>query len=179
VHAHPSIDALLRHPPFDILPQDLGPELDARIARSTVAANALLFEKGQPLAGVYVIETGATQSEGADGAVVSRRGPGDMVGQKGVLSDGRARVTTRAIDDTTVFIIPPEMFRNLVRHHPSFGAWFERGTSSDDGPYATGLTALKVADLMSASPVTCPPGTTVTQAARTMRDLSINSVLVT
>ncbi|MAY45882.1 MAG: histidine kinase [Rhodobacteraceae bacterium] len=179
MHATPAIDALLRHPPFDMLPQELGPDLDARILRATLAAGELLFEKGQPLAGVYVIETGATQSEGADGTVVSRRGPGDMLGQKGTLSDGRARVTTRAAEDTTVFIIPPETFRNLVRHHPTFGAWFERGTVTEGGSYATGLTALQVADLMSSTPITCPPDTTVTQAARMMRDLSINSVLVT
>ncbi|QEW18352.1 Arabinose 5-phosphate isomerase KdsD [Marinibacterium anthonyi] len=179
MHATPAIDALLRHPPFDMLPQELGPDLDARILRATLAAGELLFEKGQPLAGVYVIETGATQSEGADGTVVSRRGPGDMLGQKGTLSDGRARVTTRAAEDTTVFIIPPETFRNLVRHHPTFGAWFERGTVTEGGSYATGLTALQVADLMSSTPITCPPDTTVTQAARMMRDMSINSVLVT
>lgn len=180
VHATPSIDALLRHPPFDMLPQDLGPELDAKVGRRTIDAGALLFEKGQPLAGVYVIETGITQSEGADGTVVSRRGPGDMLGQKGTLSDGLARVTTRAVEDTTVFIIPPDTFRNLVRHHPTFGAWFERGpVSTEGGPYATDLTALRVADLMSSSPVTCHPDETVTGAARTMRDLGINSVLVT
>ena len=179
MHAHPAIDALLRHPPFDMLPPELAPELDARVTRSTIAPGALLFEKGQPIAGVYVIESGATQSEGADGAVVSRRGPGDMLGQKSTLSDGRARVTTRAVEETVVFIIPPEVFRNLVRHHPTFGAWFERGTTSGDGAYAVGLTALQVADLMSSTPVTCLPGTRVTEAARMMRDLRINSVLVT
>ena len=179
MHATQSIDALLRHPPFDMLPQDLGPELDAKITRSIVPAGGLLFEKGQPLAGVYVIETGATQSEGAGGAIVSRRGPGDMLGQKGTLSDGLARVTTRATEDTGVFIIPPDLFRNLVRHHPTFGAWFERGNTNDGGAYATGLTALKVADLMSATPVTCLPIATVTEAARLMRDRRINSVLVT
>nr|WP_233152065.1 DUF294 nucleotidyltransferase-like domain-containing protein [Marinibacterium profundimaris] len=178
MQAQPDIQSLLRHPPFDMLPPELAPELDARVTRSTIAPGNLLFEKGQPIAGVYVIESGATQSEGADGAVVSRRGPGDMLGQKSTLSDGRARVTTRAVEETVVFIIPPEVFRNLVRHHPTFGAWFERGTTSGDGAYAVGLTALQVADLMSSTPVTCPPGATVTEAARMMRDLRINSVLV-
>ncbi|WP_428928800.1 DUF294 nucleotidyltransferase-like domain-containing protein [Marinibacterium sp. SX1] len=162
-----------------MLPQDLGPDLETRVSRRRLAGGELLYEKGQPLAGVMVIETGATQSEAAGGTVVSRRGPGDMLGQRGILSDGRARVTTRAIEPTTVFVIPPDIFRNLVRHHPSFGAWFERGTTGDDGPYATGLTALKVADLMSATPVTCLPMATVTEAARLMRDRRINSVLVT
>ncbi|MEM8729368.1 MAG: DUF294 nucleotidyltransferase-like domain-containing protein [Pseudomonadota bacterium] len=177
---HLTIDAFLRHPPFDALPPDMAAELDGQILRRQFAAGEILFEQGAPLDGVYVIETGATQSEGVDGQVVSRRASGDLLGERGTLGDGRARVTARATEDTEVFVIPPALFRTLVEQHTPVGAWFDRGgTPGGDGAYATGLTALRVVDLMHPGPITCTPETPVTQAARLMRDHHITSVLVT
>ena len=59
--------------------------------------------------------------------------------------------------------------------------WFARARPTDpgdSGPYATGLTALQVSDLMAKHPVTCGPEATITDVAKLMRDRVISSVVV-
>ncbi|MHA3980428.1 DUF294 nucleotidyltransferase-like domain-containing protein [Halovulum sp. GXIMD14794] len=175
----PSIaEGLMRHAPFDQLPDEARTRLAGSVESVTCAAGEVLFDKGGELEGLYVIESGIVHSEAAGGEVVSRRGPGDILGERGLLRDGKAQLTARVIEPARLWLVPAASFRELVRTVPVFSEWFGRPKAEDSGPYATGLTALRVEDLMATEPVSCSPDASITKVARIMRDRGINSVLV-
>ena len=175
-------ESLLRHAPFDLLPPEVEADLSRDIRRVTLEMGEILFAEGKPLDGLYVLEEGAIDIEGAGSDLVSRRRPGDVMGERGLLRDGNAMLTARAVEPSTLILLSRDLFHKLVDEYPAFADWFVRSApkppGSDDGPYSTGLTALQVSELMTPSPITCPMGHTITQVARMMRDNRISSVVV-
>ncbi len=173
----------MRFPPFDLLPEAQRAALEGTLDQAAVDPGELIVEEGAPLAGLYVIEAGTVELRTRNDHVVSYRGPGDVMGERGLLQDGRATLTVRATESTRLILIPAERFLALIDQVPEIAAWFGRalpaGPDSDEGRHAAGLTALRVADLMVRHPVTCGDDTTVTDVARMMRDRAISSVLVT
>ena len=175
------IDSLTRHAPFSGLPHALRSALAPKLARVVLEQGAVLFEKGAPLAGLYVVETGGLDIETGHADLVSHRGPGDIMGERGLLRDGNALLTARASEPSDLIVIPRESFLDLMEQSDEIARWFARArptAQGDDGPYATGLTALQVSDLMTATPITCGPEATIQDVARLMRDNVISSVVV-
>ncbi|MDA3858471.1 MAG: DUF294 nucleotidyltransferase-like domain-containing protein [Roseovarius sp.] len=176
------LEALTRHAPFAALSAALRAELGPHLALLEIATGEVLFQKGGPLAGLYVVESGALDIETGQADLVSRRGVGDIMGERGLLRDGNAMLTARAVEPSRLVVIPKDHFLNLMEHSPAIAEWFERArpseTPGDEGPYATGLTALQVSDMMAQTPITCAPEATITDVARLMRDHVISSVVV-
>lgn len=175
------IRVLRRHAPFDTLPAALSAALAPDLRRIEIAAGEVLFAKGAPLAGIYVIEAGALDIETGQADLVSRRGQGDILGERGIFRDGNAQLTARAAKPSRIIVIPKERFLDLMEQSEQIARWFARARPAepgDEGPYATGLTALQVSDLMAQRPITCTPEATITDVARLMRDHVISSVVV-
>ncbi|MFU8776632.1 MAG: DUF294 nucleotidyltransferase-like domain-containing protein [Roseovarius sp.] len=175
------IDSLTCHAPFSGLPHALRSALAPKLARMVLEPGAVLFEKGAPLAGLYVVESGGLDIETGHADLVSHRGPGDIMGERGLLRDGNALLTARAAKRSELIVIPKEAFLDLMEQSDEIARWFARArpaAQGDDGPYATGLTALQVSDLMTATPITCGPDASVRDVARLMRDNMISSVVV-
>lgn len=175
------IESLCRHAPFG----DLSPELRAHIApdlrRVELAADATLLHRGDPLDGLYVIESGAVDMQAGSDEPVAHRGPGEIMGERGLLRDGTAQLDVRATEEARLILIPKAHFDTLMARCDTVARWFARARPTDPGeagPYATGLTALRVADLMSQHPVTCAPGATISDVARLMRARGVSSVVV-
>jgi len=176
------LDRLKKIPPFDLLPEDIGRGLAAEISRIEAARGDVLFREGETLNGLYVVENGTFDIESSQADLVSQRGPGDIMGERGLLRDGNAMLTARVTAPAELLLIPSHRFHDLVHKVPDFAAWFDRSgpqkNAEPDSPYATGLTALHVGDLMSTTPVTCKADNTATDVARLMREHTISSVLV-
>ena len=176
------IDALCAHAPFDALTDEARGWLAPELSLSELDAGTTLFTKGAPLPAVYVICAGAFDLRTASDDLVSQRGPGDVMGARGTLRDGSAQLTARVSEDgTRVVLIPPQRFVELMERSDAVARWFARARPADPndtGPYATGLTALQVSDLMARHPVTCTRDATITEVARLMRDHVISSVVV-
>ncbi len=175
-------DRFVQIAPFDLLSEAEAAELAGALKQVSVAAGDVIFEEGAPLAGLYIIETGSVEITTAGDDVVSHRGPGDIMGERGLLREGHAMLTARAIEPANLMLLDGARFLDLVDRVPDIRRWFARAIPSkpggSDGPYAAGLTALEVGALMARKPVTCARDTTVTEVARMMRDREISSVLV-
>ena len=173
---------LTRNAPFDMLPEDKRRALAEKARRITAPKGSVLFEEGAPIEGLYLVESGTLDIESGNADLISQRGPGDIMGERGLLRDGRAMLTARVTQDSQLILIPARVFLALLEDSDAVSEWFGRsaptGGERDEGPYATGLTALQVSDLMATTPVTCPESNTVTDVARVMRDKKISSVLV-
>ena len=140
-----------------------------------------VFDVGQKLEGLFVVERGRVDIRGVDDAVVSLLGEGDVFGGRGLMRDGLAVTRAVAVEPLDLLVLPRASFDRLVRENAAFARCFERppqafrrGTATDGD-----LTTLRIGDIMTRDPVAVRPDTTVAQAARRLRDEDISCVLVT
>ena len=177
------LDSLIRHAPFDLLPAETHPLLSEHTRRLHIDAGQVVFQEGKALAGLYLLENGAIDIEATGSDLVSRRSPGDVMGERGLLRDGNAMLTARTVEPSDLLLIPKDIFLQLMDDVPAFADWFARAAPTlpaqqREDQTIGGLTALRVRDLMSSTPILCPPETVVSEVARLMRDHGISSVVV-
>ncbi len=175
------LESLTQYAPFDLLPEESRPPLARDVRRIDVGEGQVLFHESDPLDGLYIVESGALDIESSNSDLVSQRGPGDIMGERGLLRDGRAMLTARVTQPGSLLVVPADRFHELIETVPAFADWFGRSTPArptEEGPYATGLTALQVSDLMSRQAVTCARDSTVRDVACLMREHGISSVMV-
>lgn len=175
-------DRLTRVAPFDRIPEDARADLSSDLQLKQVEAGGTVFAEGAILPGLFVIESGAVEVVSTDGDVISHRGAGEFMGERGILRGGKAILSARATQPTELLVLSTGRFQDLIDDVPEIGRWFERAgpvrAKPDDGPYATGLMSVQVADIMARTPVSCSADSRIVDVARTMRDRSISSVLV-
>ncbi len=175
------IEILCRHAPFDDLSEGLRTQIAPDLRRIEIGADEMLVRKGDPLDGLYMIESGAFDMQAGAHDLVAHRGPGEIMGERGLLRDGTAQLDVRATEAARLILIPKMHFDTLMERCDTVAQWFARARPTDPGdtgPYATGLTALQVSDLMSTTPITCTAEATIADVARLMRDHGISSVVV-
>ena len=177
----PLLDRLTKVPPFNHLPVMEHPELAQLIEEVHIEAGETLFTQGADLPGIYVIEAGSIDIF-SDDNVISHRGPGDLMGERGLLRDGRAMLTAKSVEPADLLLVPAQSFFDLTATVPEIGAWFGRAKPSSpddsDGADAVGLMAIQVSDIMTQTLFSCEERATVRDVARIMRDRVISSVLV-
>ncbi|MFO7759130.1 MAG: DUF294 nucleotidyltransferase-like domain-containing protein [Roseovarius sp.] len=175
------IKILCRHAPFDDLSGDLRARIAPDLRRIEMGADEILLRKGDPLDGLYLIESGEFDMQAGAHDLVAHRGPGEIMGERGLLRDGTAQLDVRSTEAARLILIPKEHFDMLIERCETVASWFARAKPTDPGetgPFATGLTALQVSDLMAKEPITCTPEATISDVARLMRNHGISSVVV-
>jgi len=144
----------------------------------TVPATMPVFRVGEMLEGLYVIVSGNVQIVDANvpAETLALLGPRNTFGERGLLADGIARVSAIAITDVTLLMLPAARFGALVAADDALRAFFAR--SRPRRRTATSLAETRVEALMSTTPLTVSPQTTIRDAARLLREKRISSVLV-
>ena len=163
-------------PPWDGLAPDELARLAADFRPRSLAAGERVLAPGEPIEGLHVIRRGRVRVSDEAGAPLSTLGPRDAFGERGLMRDGIAPTEATAAEETEVLTLPAERFRALVEADPAVAAFFARARPRPARPPS--LAEIRVEALMSPAPATCPPGTTVAEAARIMRDRRISSLLV-
>ncbi len=165
---------LQRVHPYDSLPLDELARVAISFRRRDFPAGSEIYAVGEPLDGLYLIHSGAVEVIDRNGATVSTLGPSNSFGERGLMRDGLAMTSARATEDSVLLKLPVNEFRRLIAEHAAFERFFHRGRGSENRP--SDLATLKVADLMARDPVTCPPDTSIRDAAVTMRKHRISSL---
>ena len=163
--------------PYDSLSSEALADLAAQARALTVGAETGIYTAGDVLDGLYVIRAGRIEVRDPSGDLVSVLGPRNSFGERGLLRDGRAVTTARATEPSDLIVIPATDIRDLIDRQPAFRRFFDRAHHAA-GKRAD-LATTRVDTLMTRAPATCPPGTTVTMAARILRDRHISSLCVT
>lgn len=163
--------------PYDSLPRDELARVAGFFSRRRFAAGQKIYRFGDRLAGLYLIESGHVAVSDRHGDSVSQLGPRNSFGERGLLRDGIAVTSAQAVDDAVILMLPRDEVLHLIQTHRAVSRFFDRGrVSLDRTPH---VATLKVGDLLSRQPVSCPPDTPVIEAARRMRQTGISSIGIT
>ena len=172
-------DFLIRQGPYNALPPQRLTDVVGQLQTLRVAAGSRVFTQGAPLDGLYIIRAGTISISDAAGVELSRLGPGNSFGERGLLRDGRAAVTATAADPVRLYRLPAALFHDLMSGEEAFRRFFDRTPPARPQTKTGELTTTPVADLMAVDPITCEPGISIREAAGIMRDRRISSLCVT
>ncbi|AUH34146.1 DUF294 nucleotidyltransferase-like domain-containing protein [Paracoccus tegillarcae] len=163
--------------PYDSLPQDELARVANSFSRREIPSGTVVYQYGDPLAGVWLIESGRVAVSDRNGDSVSELGPRNSFGERGLLRDGVAVTTARIIEDAVLWMLPREALLELIAQNRAVARFFDRGRT----PQTRGaqIATLKVADLLTRKPLVCGPDTPVRRAAEMMRDAGVSSIGVT
>ncbi len=150
--------------------------VSAVIEPHSIAAGAAIYHAGEPLQGLYIIRSGEVEVTDADGAPLSSLGPRNVFGERGLMRDGTALTNARAVTATDVLVLPAVYFRAMIDDDAALRDFFAR--SRPPRALQRSLTQTPVADLMSRTPKSVSPDTTLAEAAMMMRDARISSLMV-
>ncbi len=167
--------------PFDTLGPATRTALAERSRTLPLAPGETAYRIGEQVPGLFAIAEGAIEVTAETGDVVSRLGPGQVFGERGILTGGTAPYTAAAREPARLHLVPAEDFLGLVGTEPQFARFFGR-EPAPERPEAARSTAdlgmLRISEIMSAGPISVAPGDTVAEAATVMRDRHISCVLV-
>ena len=122
--------------------------------RLNLAVEAILFREGEPSDGAYLIESGQVGvSRIFDGAEVTLTsfGPGEIVGEMGLVSEKVRGTTMRALEPTTVLHLQRDRLLETLQH---------------EGPAAAALLRLLLEQLRQGNKRVRPRASTVTACLR-------------
>ena len=100
--------------PYDSLPRDELARVATSFSRRDIPAGTPVYAFGEPLAGLFLIETGGVEITDRNGGLVSLLGPRNSFGERGLLRDGLAVTSAKASEDTTVLILPGTELSRLI-----------------------------------------------------------------
>lgn len=177
-------DFLRRYPPFDALPDEALALAAASIEVSYFKAGSAILTFGQPVDAWYVVRSGAVEVYRRNGELYNRLSAGGYFGQFGLLRENQVRFPASALEDTLVWLIPAPVFQQLFACYEAFADVVEvedrtrlRHTvarSEDANPLLTS----RIDALISREPVTIDASGTVREAAITMSEHGVSSLLV-
>ena len=172
------------HPPFDTLPPEALDALAQRVEVTYRKAGERILEHGEEIEDLYVVRSGAVETYRQTGELYNRLAEGGLFGEMGLLLNGRARFEVRAIEDTLLYCIPAEVFRDYCARFPDFSEYFatDRSTilrqavSSQAG--SNDLVSARVTQLIGREPVMLPTTASIREAAVLMTEQGVSSLLI-
>ncbi|WP_227271714.1 DUF294 nucleotidyltransferase-like domain-containing protein [Roseobacter weihaiensis] len=172
---------LSRQHPYDELPVAVLNDIVARVDKISVAEGDTIYDLGAPLKGLYIVQSGLVSVRDKTDTQVSLLERGNSFGERGLLADGMAATKARAVKDTLLICLPADLFRTLREEQSPFQRFFARSGAQPEptGPQQTSLAQVTVDALMVPDPFTCPPETTILDAAREMTARRISCLCVT
>lgn len=193
-------DFMKGHPPFNLLPATDLYQVATRVVVQYAAEGETIFTQGQPLlAYFYLVREGSVDliREGQDkDQLIDRCGEGEVFGIRALLAEEHYALSCRASEELLLYAIPTAVFepfwQNNARVAYYLATCFAAGVRSRKGsslqgrlfisqPYNQGgdNQLLEVQQLpFKHDPLTCPPTTSIKQAAEWMGARKVGSIIV-
>jgi CRP-like cAMP-binding protein len=84
-------------------------------------AGSVVFERGSPPDGLYIVVSGKLRVIDKNGEEVAHMGPGEFFGELSLLLDTFHRHDVRAEEDSELMVLPKECLDELSAEHPELG----------------------------------------------------------
>lgn len=166
--------------PYDALSAEVLEPLVLKLDARKVLTGESVYELGQTLPGIFIVYEGEVEVADENGSIVSHLGLRNTFGERGLLREGKAVTSARAVNDCTVLILPADQFHELLKTQDPFRRFFDRSRPDRQSKQdRQDLATTQVETLMAANPITCTPSATVQDAAILMRDKRVSSLCVT
>ncbi len=162
--------------PYDALSEEALTALLPRFESRLYFAGDEIYSLGCELEGLYLIHEGQVEIRDENDVPVSLLGRRNSFGERGLLRDGQSVTSARAIEDCLLVILPRDAFHALLDQEDAARKFFDRTRSAK--PQKADLATSRVETLMAPAPLTCPPQTTVKEAAQIMHSRHISSVCI-
>jgi CBS domain-containing protein len=172
-----ALSFLIHLHPYDALPEAALRELIGSTRWIDVPKGQPVYTLGERLEGLYIITGGRISVRDASGAEISQLQRENSFGERGLLRDGTAATSARALEDSRLICLPAALFHELRRKHEPFARFFDRNRP-EPARQRFDLARVRVETLMVADPVTCAPDLALRDAARMMRDKRISCLCV-
>jgi len=178
------LEFIHRLPPFSTLGSEALKQLGAGLEVSYQRQDTRILQRGgSPSRMLYIIRKGTVRLE-RDGDVLQMLEEGECFGFPSLIGRTAPHVDVVAAEDTLLYQIPGEVFDRLMEHR-EFAEFFlvdlserlRRAAEMRQFPVGRELST-PVGQLRPAAPVRVPPTITAGEAARTMRDKRISSLLI-
>jgi len=180
-------DFLAQHAPFDVLPPGVLDKVPRQCTLRYARRGAVVLDVGERGAGLYLVRSGAVDVVDEAGGLVERVGTGGAFGMSSLLEGRPTRYRCTATEDTLLLVLAPELFEKLAHEHTGFASFYA-ATHHDRlskaignlQQAASGSTVLgtPVQDLVTLAPVATGPGATIEEAAASMSQGGVSSILV-
>ncbi len=176
-----ALSFLAQQHPYDVLPAGLLQELAGQVEKMSVSEGDQIYYLGEPLEGLYLVQNGQVSVTDDRGSEVSILERGNSFGERGLLFDGTAATSAKALRDTTLICLPAELFHKLRNEQPAFRRFFARRGPQAPAtiPQQTTLAQVAVEALMVRNPITCGKDMTIREAAEEMTTKRISCLCVT
>ncbi|ASP33838.1 DUF294 nucleotidyltransferase-like domain-containing protein [Labrenzia sp. VG12] len=163
--------------PYDALPETDQEVLSGQIEPWRLVAGTVVYDLGDMLRGLFLIHEGGVEVRDENGEILSQLSQRNSFGERGLMLDGIAVTSARTTEDTTLLVLPPDVFQGLIRSQSAVARFFDRARKNQARGNELAMT--RAATLMSSAPLTCRPDDTVQFAASVMRDNHVSSLCVT
>ena len=174
--------------PFDLLSPACRAELIGELLVEYFEPDERILEYGSTgVSHLYLVESGSVRLvDTVRHRLADLCGEGDTFGAVALLTDDPLPYEAVTAEPTVCALLPAEPFRSLCQAEPRFADFFAESLKPKaravevtfDAADARLLVATRVAALVRRKPLTCPPQTTVRQAATLMRDHRAGAILV-
>ncbi len=177
-------------PPFDLLTPEQTVAIGRRMDIGYEAEDARILEAHTPSNFVYVILKGHVEAvdvpeDDSEPRVFAEYGAGDLFGAMACLT-GQSRHRYVAAEDTLLWTIPADAFREAVEANGRFAAYFLESLSRKAAMIETSAAPSDIGELMLtrvgeaelAEAVIVPADLPIVEATRRMRDRRVNCVFV-
>jgi CBS domain-containing protein len=175
---------LSQYQPFDELPYEARDALAQSIEIAYFRAGSQILNFRDPIKDLFVVRSGSVEVFHRNGELHNRLAEGGIFGQMGLLMNGSVRFPVKALDDTLVYCIPDELFKQYFAEYDAFGDYFEtdeaevlRGTVSRSVE-SSDLSTVQAKTILARPPVIASPDMTVQQAAKCMGEEDVSFILV-
>ena len=196
VNLQPKVDVLRKFKPFNLLDDALLFKVAASLGEEIYPAGAYIGRQGETSKHVlFLVVDGKVEITVSDKSghefVTGYRRPYEFMGEAVFLSGEEYPASARAVTDTRCFLLPQEVFEEIIIENPDFAAFFTRLLTErikilyqkffNEDEYLPDQDQgfrKRVSDIMASKVVTCLPGDNVRRIAEIMVSKGVSSVVV-
>ena len=173
--------------PFDALDESDIAILSRSIGVTYFRSGETVLESGGQNEFLYIVRSGAVELRLAGEELTARLSAGASFAYPSLLRGGEIRNTTIALEDTLLYAIPAEHFHRLREQVPRFREYYAQDENTrirhalerQRKAQSLQLDRASLQDLVKhAKPVSCPPETTIRQAAQLMAERNVSTLAV-
>nr|WP_163500683.1 DUF294 nucleotidyltransferase-like domain-containing protein [Halomonas socia] len=176
-------EQLARFAPFDGLSDAHLDSVAGRIEVAYFKAGSDILQLGDAIEDLHYIRSGAVEIFWRNGELYNRLSEGDIFGHYSLLRNRKVHLPAKALEDTLIYFIPGDVFRELCDQDEHFADFVEFGRTRlkaavEEQHKSNDMMITRVRKLVSRRPLMIEESASVQELAQRMNEENVSSALV-